>query len=225
MCIRNCENVCMKYTKEVGFIEKHILHAILPGHEVSLTFVYLQTLNLLSREKNKTVPVRDFRYHHLKSLVKKELIKEIVLNKEEEPLYKLTSHGKILRDYFFPFSGNRKETTIFVLPEVAAKETGYSLNSIYKKRIQNLNYIVIKRRLFILKRTEVSYLISSGKVPFFPLIKNYSELVELFPDPYGSLLPFFEKHKRKEGWIWNELFTDLLLISQNSRKPLPARNS
>ncbi len=110
--------------------------------------------------------------------------------KKTGPIYALSPFGKILYLYFFPFPvvldqlsytndpvakwWNRKNSTVLVLPETAAKETGFSLSSI-QNRIIPFHYLLLGRRLYVLKQADAKDISSD-----FPTITS-RELAGLLP--------------------------------------------
>ncbi len=165
-----------------------ILYSILPGKELSIPVLYGMVHSICG----KIPPPRKFR-QILKRLEKKNVL--MIKETPDELLCKLTQYGQILRDYFYPIPRlKNKYTTICVLPEIAAKETGFAINSIYKKRCR-FHYLVVSKRLYVLKRVEIINL--RNRIPTFPIVKNLLELAYLFPDPFHGIYNFLEKLKRK----------------------------
>ena len=182
-----------------------ILYSFLPETKLPLTVLY-QQMHTLS--ENSTLSPKQFR-SILQKLVKKEILKKEKNN--GEPIYFLSSYGKILHEYCFPFApvGSQKYTTIFVLPEIAAKETKYSAKSFLKKRVKNFHYITLAGHIYILKRERIEKLLEH--IPAFPVVKDLFQMVHLFPDPFHSLYDrVFTKLYRKNGWFWPEVLETLM---------------
>jgi len=182
-----------------------ILYSILPGKELSIPVLYGMVHSICG----KVPPPRKFR-QILRKLVKKNIL--TMKETPNEPLCKLTRYGQLLRDYFYPISGlKNKYTTICVLPEIAAKETGFAISSIHRKK-GHFHYLVVSKRLYVLKRVEIENLRS--KIPTFPIVKNLLELAYLFPDPFHGIYNFLEKLKKKNGWLWPEVFESLFYVGR-----------
>jgi len=195
----------MKNLARIYPVEQQILHSFLPEIKLSTTVLYQQVHSL---NINSSLSPKKFRYL-LRKLEEKEILKKEKNN--GEALYFLASYGKILHSYIFPFApgGSQKYTTIFVLPEIAAKETKYSAKSLLKKRVKNFHYITLAGHIYILKRERIEKLLEH--IPAFPVVKDLFQMVHLFPDPFHSLYDkVFAKLYRKNGWFWPEVFETLM---------------
>ena len=127
-------------------------------------------------------------------------------------MYFLSEQGIVIQNYFYPFPGeilSLEYTTVLETPQKASEETGYSINSIRKKRIKDLHYITTGHKLYILKKEKVSDLLND--IPAFPIISDIYELMHVFPEPAQSLNKFLVGLQNKEKkWLWPEVLKMIL---------------
>ena len=198
----------MNYQLQLHNIERSILKIFSDTNKFPLSSAYWLVQDIYPRS------LSFYGYHRaLKSLAAKKILNVHEANQIKEPVDSLSEYGITLRNYLFPVLdplATTKYTTILVTPEKAAKEIGVSLNSLKRKMVQ-LHYLVIYRRLHVLKRVKVETLYE--KVPNYPVITSIFELMHLFPKPPRKFLSVLDNMRAGEGWVWPEILLYLLNIA------------
>ena len=201
----------MTYVK----IEKTILKMILPAKEFSPLALYW-----IVKGSELRLTLRGLR-RALAQMVRRNIL-NVCKDEAGAPVYSLSEQGIIIRNYFYPFPGkisSLEYTTVLETPQKVSGETGFSINSIRRKMIKDLHYIITGRKLYILKREKASDLLND--IPVFPIISDIYELMRVFPEPAQNLNKFLAGLQNKEKkWLWPEVLEMILAtghyIHQNS---------
>jgi hypothetical protein len=122
-------------------------------------------------------------------------------------VYRLTGRGRVLRGYLAPLDRSSQFTQFPVLVPLrtAARELGLSLNSLWNKRYSFLHYLTLPcRRTYVVKKIDHNSDLYR-KVPTLPIVRTYSQLLYLFPNPPGYMNDLLNNLKRNGSWDWNEV--------------------
>ena len=197
-------------------VEKIILEILLPGTKIPASSSYWVVRYVYGR------PLAFRNYcRALKNLVNKKILEAHKDNKTGEIIYSLSQYGETIQDYLSPvldldfLVSSREYTTVFVSPERASEETKTSINSVKRKKIQYFHYLILCRKLYILKRVRVELLYK--EIPEYPIVSNISELLQLIPKPPRKLIPAIERMNTGGGWLWPEIVAWLLSIGRYIR--------
>lgn len=135
---------------------------------------------------------------------------------DQSGFVRLTPYGHLVARYLFPFPSLQEthQTCITVSLKTAGEETGYSLNSLSRKKAP-FYYLNCFKKLYVLKKELNSEL--KKRFPFFPLLALY-EIPELLPNfPTKGLLLIkknvrFVQKKDEFYFHWTEILDFLLSI-------------
>jgi len=200
-----------KQLNRTGPLERAVLEAILPQKAFSLMMIYWAVDSLYP----KVVLPKEFS-RTIKKMVEKRLLFEEMDKKAGEPLYFLTENGLTVRNYINPLDiscqNGIKAATILVTPEKAANETELSVSSIRKKRTRWLHHLTIDKKIYVLKKIDVSASLLKD-IPTFPVIKSLLQMTKVFPDPPHSVYRLLGNIRSENGtWLWPDVLNNLLEI-------------